>query len=146
MSLATELAYYGINPNDPVYDLELHDPFARGPFCGICHRHRAINRRWRCDLEAARAAEMDDPRHCAWCCRCFDLASCVTPDCLNSWVGTCGDCQARHEAQWEAFKARPVRPCGSRELSGFPLRLAGLHPGGIQGMTDTQIDLLRAEA
>jgi len=103
--VVSDLVFYGIDPSDPIYDVDRqeHRP---GPRCGVCNGHPKANRRVGCDLEAARAADMDDPRWCVWCKRCFDLRSCATPDCLNTWVGTCGDCQAELEKLKQPRKRR----------------------------------------
>lgn len=104
MSLLTACAEYGIDPADPIYNAEDH--FDRGgERCRICLNHPKHHRRATCDLEAARAAEMDDPRMCFTCRRAYDFRSCE-PVAETGWFGTCGECQAKEARLVEQLRKR----------------------------------------
>lgn len=72
MSLATEFTAYGIDPDDRIYDRTFDTGYRGGPLCRVCNGHSPDSPRARCDLELARAAEMDDPCFCPSCRKAFD--------------------------------------------------------------------------
>lgn len=77
---------------DPRYDrpVTVKHP---GWLCPVCRQH-PVEWRWRrCDLEVARAAEMDDPRWCLRCARAFDRRSCPVTLSAQGRRDLCGECQ-----------------------------------------------------
>ncbi len=115
-------AEYGIDPSDPVYNTDDHYDRGGESRCRVCIGHVKDHRRARCDLELARASEMDDPRICVHCRRAYDYRSCE-PDCDTGWFGTCGECQARHAEEEQRRQERIARLPRCR-LSLSPARAA----------------------
>lgn len=117
MTLATEYAFYGIPAQDDSRYASRSAVTYYSGWCHVCRNHLASDPVRRCDLEIARAAEMDDPRWCLRCGLAFDRLSCSPTFSAQGKRDLCGRCQ-RVPSAWRVL-AGP-RPCPAWWIPGVP--------------------------
>lgn len=94
MASASEYTYYGIpGPNDARYRSRPEVDLYCAARCPACRLHLVARPVRRCDLEIARAAEMDDPRWCLRCGLAFDRRSAPVTSQARQGRDLCGPCQ-----------------------------------------------------
>ena len=69
-----------------------------GERCPVCRNHLVSEPVDRCQIEIARALEMDDPRWCLECGRAFERVSCAVTLSAQGQRDLCGRCQGRRSA------------------------------------------------